>query len=219
MAQNFLNKTIYKWTIDDGPEIREPADEARKLKELLNDGQPYELAHLSGRLLEHILQEMRYSLRLPIPAKPGELYEIGDLWPGFYKEVKRNFGTLYSQGTKALDALDVSWPLRNWIGAHFNQWAANVSGDVAREFARAVIFLFDLLYCPECRRFVSPSLTPLGQIACKCGTKIYPASGRQPLTTSHRAELINRSAGVLKDAKLSTELHLEWKKSEGNRES
>jgi hypothetical protein len=218
VAQNFVNKTIYKWPIEEGPDLREPADEMRRLKELLADGQTYEMASLAGRLLEHILQEMRYSLRLPVPAKPGELYEIGDLWPPFYKEIKRNFSSLYSTGQSTFDALDVSWPLRNWIGAHFNRWALNVPRDVEKEFAQAVISLFELLFCPECRRFVAPSSTPLGQIACRCGNKIYPAPGKQAVPSSLRTELITRSAGVLKNARLSSDQHLDWKKSEGNRE-
>ncbi|MCU1242421.1 MAG: hypothetical protein JWO71_3147 [Candidatus Acidoferrum typicum] len=218
VAQNFVNKTIYKWTIEEGPDLREPADEERRLRELLSDGQTYEMASLAGRLLEHILQEMRYSLRLPVPAKPGELYEIGELWPPFYKEMARNFSRLYSEGKPIFDALDVSWPLRNWVGAHFNRWALNVPRNVAREFAQAVISLFELLFCPECRRFVAPSSTPLGQIACRCGHKIYPALGKQAAPSSLRTDLITRSAGVLKDAKLSSDLHIDWKKSEGNRE-
>jgi len=134
VAQNFVNKTIYSWNIDEGPDLREPEDEGRRLRESIQSGQPYEIAALAGRLLEHILQEMRYSLRLPVPAKPGELYEIGDLWPAFYKEVKRNYPTLYAKAQQTLDALDVSWPLRNWIGAHFNRWALNVPITVARDF-------------------------------------------------------------------------------------
>ena len=219
VAQNFVNKTIYSWTIDEGPDLREPEDEERRLRESLQTGQPYEIAGLAGRLLEHILQEMRYSLRLPVPAKPGELYEIGDLWPPFYKEVKRNYPTLYAKAQQSLDALDVSWPLRNWIGAHFNRWAQNVPLTAAREFGSAVLSLFEFLFCPDCRRFIAPSSTPLGQIACRCGNKIYAAPGKKTLPTTGREEVISGTAGALKDAKLTSELHLEWKRAERNREN
>lgn len=218
VAQNFVNKTIYKWTIDDGPDLREPVDELPRLKDLLSSGQPNEVAAQAGRLLEHILQEMRYNLKLSVPAKPGEIYEIGDLWPAFYKEVKRNFPGLYSEGEATLDALDVSWPLRNWVGAHFNGWARNVSADGARGLAEAVVALSELLLCPVCRRFVAPSSTPLGQIACRCGNKIYPAGGREAVLPETRSGLVARLAGTLKDAALSTDLHLEWKRAEKDRE-
>lgn len=219
VAQNFVNKTIYSWTIDEGPDLREPEDEERRLREILQNGQPYEIAALSGRLLEHILQEMRYSLRLPVPAKAGELYEIGDLWPPFYREVKRNYSTLYSKAQQTLDALDVSWPLRNWIGAHFNRWALNVPLSVAREFGNAVLSLFQFLFCPDCRRYITPSSTPLGQIACKCGHLIYAAPGRKNQPTTGRDEVISGTAGALKDAKLTSEQHLAWKRAERSHEN
>lgn len=219
VAQSFVNKTIYSWTIDDGPDLREPEDEERRLRESVQNGTPYEVAALAGRLLEHILQEMRYSLRLPVPAKPGELYEIGDLWPSFYKEVRRNYPTLYAKAQNTLDALDVSWPLRNWIGAHFNRWALNVPLTVAREFGQAVLNLFEFLFCSDCRRFIAPSSTPLGQIACRCGSRIYPAPGKTASPTTGREEVVSETAGALKDAKLSSKLHLEWKRAERNREN
>jgi len=218
VAQNFVNKVIHSWTIEQGPDLREPADEYLRLKEILDNGQPYEIASVAGRLLEHTLQEMRYSLRLPVPAKPGELYEIGDLWPPFYKELKRNYSTLYGQARQTLDSLDVSWPLRNWVGAHFNRWALNVASTVAKEFANAVVSLFDLVFCPSCRRFIAPSSTPLGQIACRCGDMIYAAPGKSPSKTNARVEVVAGTAGALKDATLSTDMHLEWKRIERNRE-
>lgn len=120
VANNFINKVIHKWSIDEGPDIREPEDERKEIDRLISDGSPEEIAVMSGRLLEHILQEMRYSLRLSVQAKRGEQYEIGDLWPAFYATVKRDYPTLYSQAHLILDALNVRWPVRNWIGAHRN---------------------------------------------------------------------------------------------------
>lgn len=219
VAQNFINKVIHKWTVDDGPDIREPADERSQLEKYIQTGQAPEIAALAGRLLEHILQEMRYSLRLRIPAKPGEVYEIGDLWPPFYREVKKNYSGLYSQGQSVFDTLNLVWPLRNWVGAHFNAWAKNVPRDSAVEFGNAVEGLFDLLFCATCRRFVSPSVTPLGQIACPRGEKIYAALGKKPTVVSDREKIVAETAGVLRDAKLTTTVHLEWKRTERSRES
>jgi len=219
VAQNFVNKVIHKWTVDDGPDIREPADERSQLDKYIQEGQAPEIAALAGRLLEHILQEMRYSLRLRVPAKPGEVYEIGDLWPSFYKEVKKNYSGLYSQGQPVFDTLNVVWPLRNWVGAHFNAWAKNVPRDSAVEFGEAVEGLFDLVFCLNCRRFVSPSVTPLGQIACPHGEKIYAALGKKPTIISDREKIVAETAGVLHEAKLTTTVHLEWKRAEQNRES
>jgi|HubBroStandDraft_6_1064221.scaffolds.fasta_scaffold02231_5 recombinational DNA repair ATPase RecF len=219
VGQNFVNKSIYGWDIEEGPDLREPFDEHRYLVELVKTGQPFEMASTAGRLLEHILQEMRYSLRLSVPAKPGERYEIGDLWPPFYREIKKNYRSLYAKAQNALDALDVRWPLRNWIGAHFNNWAQNAPKSVLQEFAKSVLHLFDAVYCSDCRRFVTPSTTPLGQLACRKGHKVYAAPGKAEASASDRESLITSTAGSLRDAKLTTEIHLEWKKSERANES
>ncbi len=217
VAQNFVNRVIYEWTIEEGPDLREPEEENDRLEQLLANGQPYEIAGLAGRLLEHVLQEMRYALRLRVPAKPGELYEIGDLWPPFYKEVRKDYPGLYSAGQATFDALDVRWPLRNW-GAHFKPLAKNVSRSTVVDFGRAVRDLFGLLFCQDCRWFVAPSATPLGQIGCRCGNKMYPAPGKRAVRSMSREALVSATDGALRHARLGTVLHLEWKRVEQGRQ-
>ncbi len=218
VANNFVNKIIHKWSIDDGPDIREPEDERAEIDRLIADGSSQEIAAASGRLLEHVMQEMRYSLRLSVEAKRGEQYELGDLWPAFYATVKGNYPNLYNVSWTTLETLDVLWPLRNWLGAHRNRWAQNVPRSNAVEFATAARDLFDLLYCPSCRRFISPSATPLGQLACRCGKKLYPAAGKQAVQPKSRADLVKETQGALRDAQLDTGLYLAWKRSESGRE-
>lgn len=218
VAHQFVNKVIHKWTIEEGPDIREPEDERQDIERLISDGSAEQIAALAGRLLEHILQEMRYSLRMSVQAKPGELYEIGDLWPAFYATVKKEYPTLYERARNTLDALDVRWPVRNWIGAHRNDWARNVPRNAAIEFARAVRGLFDLVFCLSCRRFITPSVTPLGQLACRCGEKIYPAPGKAAVPPKTRIELIRDTAGALREAQLDTSRYLAWKHAEAGRE-
>lgn len=219
VASNFINKVIHKWTIEEGPDLREPVEERHSLEDLLQNGQMQDIAAMGGRLLEHVLQEMRYTLRLSVQAKRGEQYEIGELWPAFYREVRTNYPTLYQAGRQALDLLEVQWPLRNWIGAHFNIWARNVSRAVAVEFGRAVCDLFDLVYCEQCRQTVAPSATPLGQVACRRGHKIYPAPGKEPVPPRSRDELVRETDGGLRDARLDTALYFEWKRAETGREN
>jgi ABC-type dipeptide/oligopeptide/nickel transport system ATPase subunit len=218
VSNNFINKVIHKWTIEEGPDLREPEDERREIVHLISEGSGKEIAVMAGRLLEHILQEMRYSLRLSVQAKRGEQYEIGDLWPVFYATVKKVYPSLYNVARAALDALDVRWPVRNWIGAHHNQWAQNVSRSTAIDFARAVGDLYDLVFCGVCRRFISPSATPLGQLSCRCGEKIYPAPGKETVRPKTREELIKETDGVLRDARFDSELYLAWKREESGRE-
>lgn len=218
VANTFINKVIHKWTIDEGPELREPEDERREIERLLGDGSGEQIAVMSGRLLEHILQEMRYSLRLSVQAKRGEQYELGDLWPAFYATVRRDFPMLYGESRQSLDDLDLRWPVRNWIGAHWNGWARNVPRNTAVEFAKAVRDLFDRLFCSSCRRFVAPSTAPLGQLACRCGEKIYPAAGKEAVRPKSREELIRETKGALREARLDTDLYLGWKRADAGRE-
>ncbi|MFQ5790396.1 MAG: hypothetical protein ACE5JI_07965, partial [Acidobacteriota bacterium] len=218
VAQTFVNKVIHKWTIEEGPDLREPEDERQAIDRLISDGPAEQIAVMAGRLLEHTLQEMRYTLRLSVQAKRGERYEIGELWPAFYAAIKRDYPTLYGAARGTLDSLDIRWPVRNWIGAHWNTWARNVSRNVAIEFARAVRDLFDRVFCTSCRRFIAPSATPLGQLACRCGDRIYAAPGKEAVRPQSRDELVRATQGALRDARLDTARYFEWKRAEAGRE-
>jgi len=218
VAHNFVNKVIHKWTIDEGPDLREPEDERQAIDRLIADGSPEQVAVMGGRLLEHILQEMRYTLRLSVQAKRGEQYEIGELWPVFYATIKKDYPTLYEQTRKALDGLDVRWPVRNWIGAHWNMWARNISRNTAVEFSGAVRDLFDRVFCSSCRRFIAPSTTPLGQLACRCGMRIYAAPGKEAVRPQSRDDLVRATQGALRDARLDTARYFDWKRADAGRE-
>jgi hypothetical protein len=217
VSANFINKVIHNWTLDEGPDLREPEDEHDRLKRLLADGSASEIASMAGRLLEHTLQEMRYSVSLSVQAKPSERYEIGDLWPSFYRAA-RKYASFYAQAGRWLDSLDVNWPIRNWVGAHFNDWANRAPRSSAVEFAEAVIGLFEAVSCAKCRRFITPSVAPLGQLSCRCGNLIYPAPGKEKLLVSDRIKLAQESDGALRDARLDTTVYFEQKRIEATRE-
>lgn len=207
------------WTLEEGPDLREPEEERDRLSYLLTEGGGPQIAAEAGRLLEHILQEMRYSLRLPVQAKRGELYEIGELWPVFYSTARKGYPGFYEACRAILDALDVRWPIRNWIGAHFNHWAARVSRAEVVEFGRTVGELFDRVFCRRCRRFIEPSMAPAGQLSCRCGHLIYPVPGKEALQPRRRQELIEMTRGAFRDARLDTDLYFEWKRAEMGREN
>lgn len=215
----FLNKVIHKWTLEEGPDLHEPEEEREHLDHLLVDGVAPQIAAEAGRLLEHILQEMRYSLRLSVQAKRGELYEIGEIWPAFYSVMRKSYPGFYEKCRETLDALDIRWPIRNWIGAHRNIWASHVSRDDAVEFGRTVSNLFDRMFCKDCRRFIEISMTPVGQLSCRCGHLIYPVPGKEPLKQLRREELVEMTRGAFRDARLSTDLYFEWKRAETGREN
>ncbi len=108
VSANYVDKVIHKWTIDEGPDLREPEDERNRLSQLATDGSSGEIASMAGRLLEHMLQEMRYSLSLSLQAKRSERYEIGELWPPFYRTVKKTYPFFYAQAARWLDSLNIN---------------------------------------------------------------------------------------------------------------
>jgi len=218
VSANYVNKVIHKWTIEEGPDLREPKDERDRLKELLEDGTAGEIASMAGRLLEHILQEMRYGLSLSVQARRSERYEIGELWPPFYRKVRSDYQTLYAQTKLILDSIDLNWPIRNWTGGHFNEWAKHASREETVHFGEAVLGLFDAVFCPQCRKFITPSITPIGQLCCRCGTRIYPAPGGKAAAVADRAELVKESEAALRDARFDTSLYFEQKRAETSRE-
>jgi recombinational DNA repair ATPase RecF len=218
VSANYVNKVIHEWTIDDGPDLREPQDERDRLKKLLTDGTPEDIAAMAGRLLEHIFQEMRYSLLLSVQAKRSERYEIGELWPPFYRTVRKSYQTFYSQTRSVLDSLDLNWPIRNWVGAHFNQWAKHTSRQDTVQFGEAVTGLFDAVFCPQCRKFITPSNAPIGQLSCRCGTLIYPAPGKNAGVAVDRIKLVKESESALRDARFDTNLYFEQKRADLSRE-
>jgi hypothetical protein len=215
---NYVNKVIHNWTIAGGPDLREPQDERDRLNELLTDGAPEEIASMAGRLLEHILQEMRYSLSLSVQAKRTERYEIGELWPPFYKTVRKNYQTFHAQARPVLDSLDLNWPVRNWVGAHFNEWAKHTSRQDTVRFGEAVAGLFDAVFCRQCRKFITPSNAPIGQLSCRCGALIYPAPGQSAAVVVDRTKLVRESEAALRDARFDTNLYFEQKRADLSRE-
>jgi energy-coupling factor transporter ATP-binding protein EcfA2 len=218
VSANYVNKVIHNWTIADGPDLREPKEERERLRELLRDGSPEEIASMAGRLFEHTLQEMRYSLRLSVRAKRSERYEIGELWPAFYKKMREDYTTFYAGTKSTLESLNLNWPIRNWIGGHSNDWAKLAPRADAVKFGEAVVGLFDAVFCHRCRKFIAPSSAPIGQLSCPRGELAYPAPGREEAVLIDRAELAKQSDAALRDAIFDTNLYFEQKRAERSRE-
>lgn len=109
----------------------------------------------TGRDLEKFLGMLRYSLQLSIPARFEDRYTIGDLYQPFFawfdkrtvqhptRDFKAEFEALKKE-------LDVYWRYRNWAGAHYSAWGADLSPTEAQDFIDVVRRLVNLLSCPKC---------------------------------------------------------------------
>jgi hypothetical protein len=197
----FVNREITWWDVDTGPDIHEPQDQIEYLRASLLEMDGPAMTAMAGRILEGILREMRFRLGLSIVPKRDERYEIGDIWPAFLESAKKRFPGLYAAGAKNLDALDVNLPLRNWLGAHYNEWAKRISVTDARRFALDVCALYDLVFCKDCGDFVEQSRVPTKQLACRRGHLIY--SDVSPAARIDRRAAAAANRGSLKDAGLA----------------
>ena len=172
LDQAFAFLAIHRWSLEDGPDIRDFVEQRDELEAALKNGSPASMAGSAGRLLENLLLEMRFELGLAVPAKRGERYTLMDLWPAFKKRINKDFRGVVTQCGAQIADIERLWFTRNWVGAHFNEWAEELSAQDAQYLAIAVLDLFDCLRCPQCLRFVTRSEVPVGQLACKRGCTV-----------------------------------------------
>ena len=101
--------------------------------------------------MEKFLSTMRRNFGLSIPATPDDLYTLGNLYHPFFIWVEKHSFTrldrpnAMSDFSVLKDELDGYWRLRNWSGAHYNDWGATVSPAEAK---KTLYRLFkNLLFC------------------------------------------------------------------------
>ena len=172
-AERFLTRTIHHWSLEGGPEIRDPVEQAEELRRAMAEGSANAIAMGAGRLLEGVLAEMRYELMLAVPAKRGETYTLGDIWPAFRKKARKEYSGIERDCGDVIRDIDRLMAVRNWQGAHYNEWANSLSPSDAEGFGKSVLSLFAGLYCDSCRRYVGPSKAPSGDVSCRCGKLRY----------------------------------------------
>ena len=113
-----------------------------------------------GRNLEKFLYQMRANLGLAVPARADEAYTIGDLFPPFKNWVsghaveRPDRPAFREELSNLLAEVDETRRLRNWAGAHHNEWAETVTRGEAIAFLRAVRELAACFECPVCHNLV-----------------------------------------------------------------
>ena len=133
-----------------------------------------------ARDFEEFLSIMRYNLSLSIPAKHGDQYTIGEMKDGFFHWLKKNQiehpNPQYGVELKQLQqTLDQHLILRNVAGAHYNEWASNLTSEEAKDFITVVKKLTALFKCPTCQRHWVEFNNATKQLYCKyCSDKQKP---------------------------------------------
>ncbi|MCB0037564.1 MAG: hypothetical protein KDE51_26215 [Anaerolineales bacterium] len=121
-------------------------------QKLIDDARPAEAIATTGVQLEKLLSDLRVNLQIAIPAAEDDRYTLKPLlqgiesWSGKYKADKH-----FDQSLKAIMlSINESIFLRNWVGAHYNAWAQQVSTSEAQDFLDASLKLKNIFSCVNC---------------------------------------------------------------------
>lgn len=168
----FKNIEICDWDIRNGPILNDSKSEFEKLQNLYDDARTDKdiLASKAGTFLELILNKLRYSLNLSIPAQCKDKYTISDIWDNLHKVLTKNKG-FYNRHSKIIDNINSTKFLRNTNGCHYNDWAQNISKDEIKIFARNVMDLYKVIYCKQCGTYIKRINND--DYACKCKNLNY----------------------------------------------
>lgn len=146
---------ISNWTLEEGPEFGDHLNDFEWLtsKNGLN-ANPSDKAAKAGKLLEEMLQELCHNLKVSVPFNKEGRYTIDTMWGPFQKKAKKKSG-FKDPAKLCLEQIENTRQVRNWVGAHWNEWALQLTATEANEFSDAVIELRKLVYCDKCNRFIT----------------------------------------------------------------
>jgi hypothetical protein len=103
--------------------------------------------------LEEMLQNLCNNLSISVPYKLRGDYTIEPLWNSFLSFGKKHAGFM-AAAREDLDRIEEIRAVRNFAGAHWNEWAQQLTNAEAEEFCQAVLGLRSLTYCDLCGGFI-----------------------------------------------------------------
>jgi recombinational DNA repair ATPase RecF len=112
----------YEWLISQNAQTALPADRLIK----------------AGRLLEQMLQNLCDGLTVSVPYSLRGLYTLDPLWTSFLPRAKKN-KEFYAAAGSELDKIEELRGLRNLAGAHYNEWAKNLTDNESKELTQAIV--------------------------------------------------------------------------------
>lgn len=161
----FSEVELRGWEYEQGPRLQARdagGDPSGPLREAVGSGATSAVAAAAGRLLEAIADRLSWTLPVAVPRNREDRYSLGDLWPPLRKKLRQ------SALDPVLGEVDRWLHLRNALGAHYNEFAESVSDQEADEFGRAVIALWEAVWCSSCGQWVTRSGS--GVCSCRCGS-------------------------------------------------
>ena len=169
----FTQRRIATWTLETGPIL---GDHLSNYEWLISGesekAKPADKIIKAGLLLEEMLQNLCNNLWVSVPFKIRGDYTIDPLWASFHSAAKKYMG-FYATAEECLNEIDDLRKIRNWIGAHWNEWAQMLTNSEAEAFTQAVLALRDNVYCEDCNQFINKIANLDGVWACKRECKRY----------------------------------------------
>jgi len=152
--RNFTHQKVMSWSVDAGPAISNYEAEHEWLVSSAGQAAPTATRIISaGRILEETLQNLCNNLSVSVPYRLRGDYTIEPLWNSFLSFAKKHTGFV-SAAREDLDRIEEIRAVRNFAGAHWNEWAQQLTGAEAEEFCRSVLGLRSLTYCESCGGFI-----------------------------------------------------------------
>lgn len=178
---------IKGWTLEQGPLIGDYRGAIGRLKDVIAEGAPKEIAIHIMQLMDEWTADARYAYAVAVPARFDEQYTLTDIWEPLAKKLRQLAKELSSDvgGTvPRLQKLKDLPAMRNALAAHENQFAKEFPRQVVAEMAADVIVLAETLRCDDCGTFSTPLMGKSGVMSCKCGTRVFLRKGVKPVEDS-----------------------------------
>jgi hypothetical protein len=155
-----------RWRHEIGPQLYEaPADISIWLRELLSRKESlqdrFQIASSAGLLLESLCDHITIGLSIVLPRRLDQRYTLGEMWPGVLARLRD------STAVSEAESINRMLHMRNMVGAHYTDWAQNISLDEAEDFADRCLSLWGKVYCRNCINFISVRRK---RLRCPCGS-------------------------------------------------
>ena len=135
----------------------------------------------TGIFLESMLDHIALIYGLRVPRRPEPKYTLGELKNSFLNnfmktlKIKNNDSNIKSLSTIMNDLFQTMEPVRNTVGAHWNESGMDISDKEVRAVLENTIKFGKMLICSKCGGLPQKKKTDCWQ--CSCGkTSLYPLS-------------------------------------------
>jgi len=166
-GKKFEHYKISGWSLETGPIFGDHLNDYEWLtSDRCQKATPHDKTIKAGRLLEAMMQELCHNLVISVPFNKSGNYTLDPLWTSFYQKAKK-YQSFKKEAGQCIDNIEEIRSLRNWAGAHFNEWASGITDKEAQDFCNAIIELRTLVYCEICSQFIKRINDLDGIWACK----------------------------------------------------